>query len=69
MLRLQMNQVEKNVKRHSYDFGAKELIIDNIESIGCEDNDRSYLDESALIQFKDLLAHKNGSDYVANLRN
>ena len=47
-----MLQLEKNVQRHSYDFGVKELIIDNIEAIGCGDSDRSYLDESALYQFK-----------------
>lgn len=43
-------------------------MIDNIEAIGCEDGDRSYLDESALIQFKELLTVKNASDYVASLR-
>ena len=42
-------------------------MIDNIELIGC-DSDRSYLDESALLQFKDLLLAKNASDYVASLR-
>lgn len=63
-----MAQLEKNVNRHSYDFEAKDLIIDNIELIGCSDNDRSYLDESALMQFKDLLISKNGNDYVASLK-
>lgn len=63
-----MQQLQKNVKRHNYDFGTKELVIDNIESIGCEDDDRSYLDESALIQFKELLSAKNANDYVTSLK-
>ncbi len=63
-----MEQLEKNAKRHNYDFDTKELMIDNIDSIGCEDDDRSYLDESSLLQFKELLSVKNASDYVASLR-
>lgn len=60
--------LEKNTKRHSCDFGAKELVIENIDAILCEEGDLSYLDESELIQFKDLINIRNGNDYVANLR-
>lgn len=60
--------LEKNTKRHSCDFGAKELVIDNIDPILCEEDDLSYLDESELIQFKDLVSLRNGGDYVSNLR-
>lgn len=43
-------------------------MIENIDAIVCEEGETSYLDESELIQFKDLISLKNGNDYVQSLR-
>ena len=35
-LREEMSQLQRNVRRHSFDFNPRELVIENIDAIICE---------------------------------